>query len=271
MTFLPQAIFQKRSFLVLLFYIALSFILMGFNDAKALRGMRLVLLQSIAMLNSIKEKFEVMQQLADENRLLRQENFRLKLTNQKLREALLENARLRRMLNFKKNYPYPLVAARVIGNGLEAGVRSLILNVGEADSVFKNFPVISADGLVGKIIVTTPHQSIAQVLMDHNSLVSARLQRSREVGVIAWSGNSWLELLYIPKNISVEKGERVVTSGLSKIYPPGLKIGVVTEIRENDYEFFKEIRVQPAVRFNALEEVFVIRKPQDTTTGDANR
>ncbi len=254
--------FHKRSVLVLFFYIALSFVLMGLNDAAALRGIRLVLLQGIALLHAVKEKIEVIQITAEENRMLRQENFRLKLTNQKLREALLENARLRRMLNIKKGYPYPLVAARVIGNGVEEGVRSLILNVGETDSVFKNYPVICADGLVGKIIVTTPHQSIAQVLMDHNSLVSARLQRSREVGVIAWSGNSWLELLYIPKNISVETGELVITSGLSKIYPPGLKIGVVTDIRENEYEFFKEIRVQPAVRYNALEEVFVIRRPQ---------
>jgi rod shape-determining protein MreC len=61
--------------------------------------------------------------------------------------------------------------------------------------------------------------------------------------------------------VKVEPGENVVTSGLSSIYPEGIKIGVVAEVKENEYVFFKEIRIKPAVDFNRLEEVFVIVVP----------
>ena len=94
--------------------------------------------------------------------------------------------------------------------------------------------------------------------MDRNALVSARLQKSREIGVVGWSGNLWLDLYYIPKDVEVEPGEVVITSGLSRIYPKGIKIGVVAEVKEKEYELFKEIKVKPAVNFNQLEDVFVV-------------
>ncbi len=217
------------------------------------------MLQTIEWVHQIEETFRLRHHMSQEIEQLKAENFRLKMTALKLREVLIENSRLRRLLKLKEEGAYRVVAARVIGSGTEGGIRSLIISVGEQDSVRKNMPVVNADGLVGRVIATTPGQSIVQILMDHNSLVSARLQHSREAGVIAWSGNSWLDLLYIPKNIPVEKGEMVITSELSRIYPPGLKIGIVTTIKENKFDLFKEIRVKPAVNFNAVEEVFVIR------------
>jgi rod shape-determining protein MreC len=134
----------------------------------------------------------------------------------------------------------------------------LILNVGSADSIQKNQAVLTEAGLVGKILDTEPKQALTQILMDRNTLVSARLQKSREIGVVGWSGNLWLDLYYIPKDVEVEPGEVVITSGLSRIYPQGIKIGVVAEINEKEYELFKEIKVKPAVNFNQLEDVFVV-------------
>jgi len=94
-----------------------------------------------------------------------------------------------------------------------------------------------------------------------NSLVSARLQRSREIGVVAWTGNLWLDLNYVPKDVTVEPGEVVLTSGLSRIYPAGIKIGVVAEVQDNEYELFKKIKINPAVNFNRLEDVFILISP----------
>ena len=175
---------------------------------------------------------------------------------------MLENIRLKKLLNLKEETNYSFVAGRVIGSGIEFGVRSFILNIGEEDGVKENLPVINGDGLVGKIISISPDQSITQILMDHNSLVSARLEGSREAGVISWDGNSWLNLLYISRDVPVSLGEVVVTSGLSQIYPPDLQIGIVSDIKQNEYDLFKQIRINPSVNFNALEEVLVIKKSQ---------
>lgn len=260
MKFNPFLFFYKKSAYLLLFYILLSLGLMNFNESSALWGIRSVLLNSVAFISHIKQSFWVLKSWSQENEALKREIFQVRLANQKLREALLENMRLKRFLQFKRESELRFVPAKVIGMGVERGVRSLILNVGKKDSVFKNSPVLHYDGLVGKIVFASAHQSIAQMLMDHNSLVSARLQKSREAGVISWSGDAWLNLLYIPKNIKVEAGEVVVTSGLSQIYPAGIKIGVVINIEENNYELFKKIQVKPAVEFNAIEEVFVVKR-----------
>ncbi len=251
-------LFGKGPVVLLIFYIFLSFVLMNFNRPGALRGIRLGLLAAVSGIHTIQQKLTYLQNLKAENDALRKEIFKLKVINQELGEALLENIRLKRLLGLKDTARYHLIAARVIGEGTERGVRSIILNAGTIEGVRKNCPVINADGLVGRVLITEPHHAIVQILLDYNSLVSARLQHSREVGTIAWSGNPWLELRYIAKNVQVSPGEAVITSGLSPIYPPGIKIGVVQKVRENKLEFFKEIRVRPAVNFNALEEVFIL-------------
>ncbi len=248
----------KGSLILLSGYIFLSFLLMNTNKPGPLRGIRLGLLAAVSGIHSIQEQFTTLHRLREENEALRRENFQLKVINQQLGEALLQNLRLKRLLGLKDSLNYQFIAARVIGRGTERGVQSIILNVGTTEGARKNCPVITADGLVGRILITEPHHSIVQILMDYNALVSARLQQSREVGTIAWAGNPWLELRYIAKNVAVSVGEAVVTSGLSPIYPAGIKIGVVQSVTENQFAFFKEIHVKPAVNFNALEEVFIM-------------
>ena len=252
---------RRNTFLLFGFYVFLSFFLMNFNDAFILRGMRLLVLQLVAFTDSIEQRAEKLQNLSQENQQLRRQVFELSLTNQRLQDVLIENIRLRRLLQLQKESEYGYIAARVIGFGREATLHSLILNVGSEDSVRKNMPVVSHEGLVGKILKVEADESIAQILMDRNSLVSARLQKSREVGVIGWSGNLWLDLNYVAKDVVVQPGELVITSGLSRIYPPGLKIGVVGEVETNQYELFQKIIVKNSVNYNNLEEVFILLVP----------
>lgn len=259
MKFTPFLVFYKKPFFLLTIYVFLSLLLMHFNDPASLRFLSNISLQVVEVFANIRYDISLWKDYQEEAQGLREENARLKLADQKSREMMLENARLKKLLNLSENNEYHFVAARVIGSGIELGVRSLILDVGERDSVGENMPVINGDGLVGKIISVTPDQSITQVLMDHNSLVSARLEISRESGVIGWDGQSWLNLQYISRDVAVSFGEVVVTSGLSRIYPPNLRIGIVSHIEQNDYDLFKKIRVTPSVNFKAIEEVMILK------------
>ena len=249
---------QRRTILLLILYLLLSFLLMSQNDAFVLRGVRIVILQGISWVYSLQNQFKYLHELEEENKILRKQLLDMSLTNQKLQEQMLENLRLRRLLKFKDESNFSYIPATVIGTGQEQTIRSLILDVGSADGVVKNQTVVTEQGLVGKILVVESHQSITQILMDQNSLVSARLQKSREIGVVGWSGKLWLDLNYIPREVVIEPGEVVLTSGLSRIYPRGIKIGIVTEVAEVEYELFKTIKLKPAVNFNNLEEVFVL-------------
>jgi rod shape-determining protein MreC len=241
---------------------------MNFNDPFKLRGIRIAILQGISWAQSLMSGFETIHELKTENRKLQQKLLEESLKNQRLQENMLENLRLRRLLNFGKQLEFSFAPASVIGFGQEKSIRSLILNVGREKGIEKNMCVVTDQGLVGKILSVDYQYAVTQILMDRNSLVSARLQRSREVGVIGWSGNLWLDFNYIPRDVVVSRGEIVVTSGLSKIYPKGIKIGVVSEVTENEYELFKQIKVKPAVDFNRVEEVFIIQSA-DTLNGSA--
>ena len=252
---------KNRSIFLLIFYLILSFVIMSFNDTFQLRGVRFLVLQGIAGFNFLENKIFFFKDLEDENQDLRKNLLELSLENQRMKEHMLENLRLRKLLNFKEQSPYIFISSSVIGLGQEQTIRSLILDVGSQDSVQKNYAVLTENGLVGKVLKVESNQSIIQILMDPNSLVSARLQRSREIGVVAWSGNLWLDLNYVPKDVNVEPGEVVLTSGLSRIYPAGIKIGVIAEVQDNEYELFKKIKVKPAVNFNQLEDVFVLVAP----------
>ncbi len=250
---------QRRTLLLLSFYLMLCFILMAFNDPFKLRGIRIAVLQGMSWVYALQNKFSYLGDLEKKNKILHRQVLELSLENLQMQENMLENLRLRRLLKFKEESPFTFISGTVIGYGQEQTIRSLILNIGLEDNVRKNQTVITEQGLVGKILALEPRQSITQILMDRNSLVSARLQTSREIGVVGWSGNLWLDLNYIPKEVQVEPGEVVLTSGLSRIYPRGIKIGVVAEVKENDYELFKQIKLKPVVDFNRLEEVFVIQ------------
>lgn len=251
--------FINKPFALLGIYIFLSAVLMNFSDTASLRGIRWAVLRTAGIIDSFKAEFTWRKNLEAENEALKRENFELHIANQKLREIVLENARLKEMLDLKPDSSYKFIAAQVIATGTDNGINTRILNVGEQDSVGENMAVVNADGLVGKIIAVSEKESEVQLLMDHDCWVGVRLQKSREMGIVGWDGNPWLNLHYIPKNIPLEIGELVLTSGMSRIYPPDLKVGLVSKIDEDENEMFQKIRVKPAVNFNSIEEVFVIR------------
>jgi rod shape-determining protein MreC len=258
MRFLLKYFSYRNHIFLLGFYILISLVLMNFNDSITLRGLRILLLNFVGWVNSAENKLVYLENLDKENISLKRQNLHLSVANQQLQEIILENIRLRRLLEIKKNSLFEYQAANVIGRGQEETVGSIILDVGKKLGVEKNMPLITDLGLVGKILRVEENYAVAQILFDRNALVSARLQNSREIGTISWGGNVWLDLLYISKDVEVTPGETVITSGLSQIYPAGLKIGIVGEVEQIEYSLFKRIKVRPSVNFNSLEEVFVI-------------
>ena len=131
------------------------------------------------------------------------------------------------------------------------------MNAGSDHGLHHSAAVLTADGLVGKIVNVDNDHSICQILLDPNSRVSAKIQRNRELGVIAWDGGKNLKLLYIMQTIEVYVGDVIITSGMSQIFPENIKIGVVVHVSLDKMGMFQEISVQPSVNFNRIEEVQV--------------
>lgn len=178
----------------------------------------------------------------------------------RLREVEEENRVLRSLLKFERKEQTEGIVARVIGRDLSHWNQSILINKGGADGVDKEAAVISAQGVVGKVIEVAPHLSRVLLIIDRTSGVGGIIQNSRQTGIVEGGIGGECIMKYLPRRLPVSSGEVVITSGLGQIYPPGLLIGTITSVQEEEFGLYKSAKLDPATRFNQLEVVMVLEK-----------
>lgn len=255
---ISQIFYSFKEYLVLLLTLSAALVLMSFNESRQVDVLRMRIVATLSPLQQGLSWISKFRAIEKENKKLRQQSVWLAYENSIMREALLENRRLRRMLGFKENSPYRLLAAEVIGRRSDGVTNSIIINLGKQESLKEGFPVVTHMGLVGKIISVGENKAIGQLLSDRNFRVSAVIQRSRALGIVHPYSEEILFLKNVPKRSDVKIGDVVVTSGYSEIFPPGIKVGLVTEVSEEEVGLFKRITLKPSANLVQLEEVFVI-------------
>jgi len=206
-------------------------------------------------IRSIWNHYFALQNTSRENERLKQENDALKLQLSQLQGKAAEADRLAALLSFRQSHgEVPMLTARVIGAGTAS--QTIFLDRGEHDGIRKNMGVITPDGVVGKVIEA--YGSTAQVLLltDKESGVGAMLADSRTQSPVGGLGEPLLAMKYIPNDDTVNVGERVITSGMDRIFPRDLPVGTVAEVKSGNP--FKQIRIKPAANLERLEEVIVL-------------
>ena len=220
---------------------------------------------------------------------LKQENERLRLQNRALEEQLnhyinssIQFNLLREQLQFMEEDPEKKVFAEVIGESVDNFHHVLLINKGSLAGIRRNFPVVLRRGVVGRVQAVTAMESLVQLIVDRRHRFPVLIERTRERvvlegdagrlklvtqdrGIVFGSGQG-LQMNRIRMLADVQAGDRVVTSGLGGIFPKGLLVGVVTEVRHERHELFQSAVIRPAVDFNRIEGVFVILK--DRTFGN---
>lgn len=248
-----------RDYLILVMLIIISLIIISSNHNRQIEYFKIGMVGFIGLFQEKWIELKSYFDLKYKNEQLHAENIKLALDNSFMYEMKLENQRLRQLIGFKQQHEMHLIAARVIGKGYRDGIQSIVLDVGSADSVTKNMPIVVADGLVGKIYQVGNNYSLGQILFDQNFRVSAMVQRSRVNGIINWEKSNYCLLKEVPKRSDVEKDDWVITSGYGEIFPAGLKIGQIFETSEAPNDLFIQIKVNVAVDLERLEEVFIIK------------
>lgn len=252
-----QYLFLFKEYVIFVLLITISIILMLLNDNTQLRFIRSL---TVGTIGTIQQTFSFIPNLTSlqrENELLRKINVNLADEVNQLREARLENIRLRSMLALKESSSINLTPAKIIGKNLNLLRNTITLNIGENDGIEIGNPIVTGEGLVGRIIGTSGGYSIAQLVLNVDFRCSAKIQRSRVDGIIAWDGKTLL-LKEIAKSLDVKEGDAVITSEYSNAFPPGIKIGIVSKITDIPNSLFKKIEVIPTVNFTMTEEVFVM-------------
>ena len=149
-------------------------------------------------------------------------------------------------------------AAAVIGRDPSPFLHYVIINAGSNDGILRGMPVVTDQGLVGRIDAVIADAARVQLITDPASRVNVRLQNAETEASLLGSVTGDVTLDLIPQDITIEQGDLVLTSGLGGGYPPDLIIGQVVNVRSRDFDLFQEATVQPVVDFNRLQIVLVI-------------
>lgn len=252
-----QYLFLFKEYVILVLLVAISIILLILNDNTQIRFIRSLTVGTIGVIQHTFSFIPNLASLQRENELLRKINVNLADEVNQLREARLENIRLRFMLALKETSTVKLTAAKIVGKNLNLLRNTITLNVGANNGIEIGNPIITGEGLVGRIIGVSGNYSIAQLTLNVDFRASAKIQRSRVDGIIAWDGKT-LVLNEIAKSQDVQVGDAVTTSEYSNAFPPGIKIGIVSAISDIPNSLFKKIEVTPTVNFTMTEEVYVM-------------
>jgi rod shape-determining protein MreC len=206
----------------------------------------------------------------------REENQQLKEQIEQLRNQAIQNStaatqlkRLQALLDYRQSDEFPAdydaVGATVLADPPNAYEQSIIVSVGSEDGVRMNAPVVTDEGLVGKVTKVMPEQSKVALLTDKENAVSAYDVRTEAYGVIRHGAGSGDALLLdrVPKQERVQRNDLVVTSGrrfglLPSIYPRNIQIGYVTSVGQTDIDVNQQIQVDPFVDFDSLDSVLVL-------------
>lgn len=197
--------------------------------------------------------------LRQENSDLQAEVSRLQAEIIDLKQQLSETRVLSALVDFARVHPdNRTMAASVIGRDPSPFAKYVIINRGSDEGVRRGMPVVTAQGLVGRIVAVTSSAARVQLITDPDSAINVRIDPSAPQAMLLGSLTGELTVDMIPQSSAVQAGELVMTSGLGGNYPPNILIGQVTGVRRKETELFQTASVQPVVDFSRLEIVLII-------------
>ena len=210
--------------------------------------------------DSVLPRRELLQQID----ALRRENQQLK--EQQIQTAAIarENDQLRGQLNWQRQAPWKLKLANVVMRDPANWWRTVQIDLGSRDGMQTNLPVLTADGLIGRVASVSFVSSLVVLIGDPNCRVSALVDNAtHDMGVLTDAGpldTSLIQLSYLASSANLKPGQSVFTSGLGGIFPKGLPIGKVVDVQSVEYGLATRARVKLNANLGALERVWVLIK-----------
>jgi len=201
--------------------------------------------------------------MRDNNEALLKQNCELELKIARLQSALLQYTDTSgiALLRMKESEEFSLIRGRVIKNSVSHLLNYVTLNIGKLDGVLPEMGVANAQGIVGVVSKVSDHYSVVIPVLNPQIRFSCKLKKLNASGSLLWDGTDrrFAYLEEIPPYVTVSKGDTVVTSGFSAIFPEGIMVGTVDEYDVGDDANFLKLKIRLSTKFDALSNIRVIR------------
>jgi rod shape-determining protein MreC len=256
--------------------VVVSLLLLGLRNTDAVRGSSTFLTQLLVPVQQVlagvgaagdrfASAIAQIDQLRDDNSRLQTENDRLTLDNVRLREQAIAGQQAERLLALQRNVPFESVPAPVIARDPTGVLHSIVLGIGTDDGVKSGHIVLSDQGLVGRVSEVGTNYSKVLLVTDSSSVVSALVQGSRATGIVKGQFGDALIMDWLLQTEPVKEGDVVITAGLGigdelrSLYPKGLVIGTIAQVKTAEAAAYNRAIVTPAVDLRRLEHVLVVK------------
>ena len=253
-------IVKNKDHFVFAFAITLSTFILLNNESPKMSVLRGKATDVVSFFSSPFAWIRSLMFLEKENQVLRKKNLELSLQVESMLNLQSENNALMEMLQFKKNKKFIIKSAKVVNKGVQPNLLSIIIDRGTIDGVKNDLPVLTPKGVVGKTIEVSNNNSIVQLISDANFRLSTRILPSGATGILRFVNGETAEIREVQKNVVINIGDKVVTSGFSDIYPAGLPVGTVKGVYQDRGSFQKVVSIYLPNDLNAFQHVFIVTK-----------
>jgi rod shape-determining protein MreC len=155
---------------------------------------------------------------------------------------------------------FDFTSAKVVSNTVNRFTNYLTINKGITDSIAPGMAVISPNGVVGKVKSVSQHYSVVTSVLHIDVQVSVLLKKTGDFGTVQWDGKNpdYVKLKYVPTHVTAAKGDTIITSGYNAVYPEGIMVGYIDEIKRDETLFY-DITVKLSQDFRKLSFVEVVK------------
>ncbi|HKJ44468.1 MAG TPA: rod shape-determining protein MreC [Balneolales bacterium] len=267
MKFTTLQVQDARDHIITAFLLILALVLMVNRHRGGLENLRKVSIATVSYLEEPLANIRVYRQALKTNEHLHQQNVLLMDEINRLRSVKKQNEILRKMLTFRDTTKLDLLPVIIVSKDLTGLNNTLTVDAGSDDSVKIGMPLVTSDGLVGRVVIVARHFSEVMPFNNMMFRVSSTIQGVRAYGVVSWNGKNIdkLTMNYVPQTIRVDTGMIVQTSGYSDRFPPNIPIGKVIGTQPEEGKETQKIFLKPFVSLNQLAEGFIVRYEPDST------
>lgn len=257
---------DAKDYIITALLLLFAFTIMIGRHQGGIDSLRKISITAFSLLEEPLANIRVYRQALNTNTYLQRQNILLQDELSRLRSIEQENQELRELLGYQYQSEYELTPVLIVGKQITGLNNILTIDAGTADGLADGMPLVSSDGLIGKIVLAGKYYS--QVMPYYNSLfrVSSRIQQNQANGIVSWPGELYGELVldFVPKTIEIDTGFVVETSGNSNHFPSGIPIGKVIRTEPEPGRETQRIFLEPYVSLADIAKGFVIKFHPDT-------